>query len=572
MRKTWVKILVGTIVFFLILGILLLFFIQPLTSLQDVHQNPEIVIEDAQGQEIMHYINEHRITPIDLSLMSQKNIDLLLYMEDRDFYRHSGFNFQRILKTLWTNWTHHQSHGASTITQQYIKNVYLSSDKSWTRKIKEIYYAIKLEQLASKDEILEGYLNCIYLGNNIYGIENAGLFYFGKHYFELTAAEMISFIALLNAPSYYSEHLDLWNQRKNEIAHMLLKGEQITADEYQNAIKPLEFSENTKIYPDDLLYYTDAVYQEFKTIVLKAKFHEIIRIQTRYLPTMTPTETSASVALLAVDKEGFIVSCLGDSDYSASGFNIAFNGKRDIGSTIKPLLYYEALKCGYTPATTQYSAPFSFQYQNEWITIQNSGTYYPMKEISMKTALATSDNIYAIKTHLDIGMKTLANHLKKYQIDAPSLPSLALGSIGMSLYQLTRIYTQFFTEGEYLSLHFIEQIRIKDKVLFHQNKQSVILGIPRYFKQIKNLMSSVFDLSIPHATGNVISPFLTTECYGKSGLTDYDSYMIGFNEQYLVSVWVGYLDNRELKNNGIKRLPKTIFLKKINQLSSENSA
>lgn len=567
MKKKYIKIGIITSINLFFLFILLIFVIQPLNSIRDVQKNPHIIIVDEKGNELMHYVNKNRTTPIRLERLDSRNIDLLLYIEDKSFYKHSGFNLQRIAKTFFSNLFQNESYGASTITQQYIKNIYLDQSKTFSRKIKELYYAIKLEQIATKDEILEGYLNCIYLGNNIYGLANGAKYYFNMEYEEIGIKEMICLIALLNAPSHYANNIEEWNQKKNELALILYNGNCITKQEYNYVLTDIELYFCESLYPSPLLYYCDAVLDEFKSYTLTSKFNQEIIIHTKYneaLNQYTPT-TSANIASIAIDSDGFILSCIGDKSYQNSSYNIALNGNRDIGSTIKPLLYYEALKCGYTTSSTQYSAPYSFLYKNETVTISNSGNHYANKEISMKTALATSDNIYAIKTHLELGTKTLANHLKNYGISASPLPSLALGSVGMSLYQLTKIYTQFFTEGNYLKLRFIEKISIDGKTKVLNKISYKKLGEKKYFQQIKSIMNGMFDTTIPHATGASIANALIPICYGKSGLTDYDSYMIGFSDEILISVWVGFLNNEELVDINNKRLPKEIFLNQMNR-------
>lgn len=444
--------------------------------------------------------------------------------------------------------------------------MYLDNSKTFGRKFKELYYAIKLEQIASKDEILASYLNCIYLGNDIYGIANASSYYFNKSYTDLSIKEMTTFVALLNAPTYYSTHLDKLEEKKNRLLTVLLENNTITSKEYEQAKTPIEFHLNPYIYNSNLLYFTDGVLKEYKAMNLNPKFNQKVTIKTQYNMAMnTLAVTSlANYASIAVNKDGFILAMIGDKDYYTSSFNITVNGKRDIGSTIKPLLYYEALKCGYSTKQTYYSGPYSFSYHNETITIKNNASVYPYKDISMREALATSDNIYAIKTHQALGFKTLSNHLKKYNIEAKSLPSLALGSVGMSLQDLTRIYTQFFTEGKYLKLRYIEQIHIDNKKHYQAKMEYKTLGSSEDFKKIKDLMSSIFDSSIPHSTAASIASKLPTKCYGKSGLTDFDSYMMGFSDDILIGVWSGYLDNQPLEDITSKRIPKEIFLKLIN--------
>lgn len=559
------KLLLFFCIFFGVL-ILFLFFFQPIDSISDIHTTPEISITDSQNNELIHYIQHHKTTPVDLSQMNEKNIAILLDIEDKNFYKHSGFNISRICKTIFSNIINQESSGASTITQQYIKNTYLNNDKSIWRKIKELYYAIKLEQVASKEEILSGYLNCIYLGNDVYGIANGAKYYFNTHYSNLTTQQMVVLVALLNAPTHYSNDLEALENKKNNLLKVLLQDQIITQEEYFLAIKPIEFQYIPYLYNSNLLYFADGVIKEYTSLNLNPKFNKMITIKTRYQKEMNSKNfySAANYASIAVDKEGYILSIVGDKNYYTSSFNIATQGKRDIGSTIKPILYYEALKCGYTPKTSYYSGPYSFTYHNELVTIKNNASIYPYKSISMKEALATSDNIYAMKTHQAIGFKTLANHLKKYNIEASALPSLALGSVGMSLFELTRIYSQFFTEGTYLDFKYIESIQREDKNIYTRSFQMKSLGEKAYFKTIKNLMASVFDSTIPHATASSIQNSLKTKCYGKSGLTDYDSYMMGFSDDVLVGVWAGYLNNHPLEDTATKRLPKEIFASLIN--------
>lgn len=559
------KIMIAISSIFIIL-FLFLFFFQPIESIYDITKGKEFSIKDENNQEILHLINRHKTTPISIEKMNNKNIDILLTIEDKSFYQHSGFNIGRIFKTIFSNLKNNKSEGASTITQQYIKNVYLSNNKTFSRKIKELYYAIKLEQAVPKNQILEGYLNCIYLGNDIYGIADASHYYFNKSYEDLSIKEMTTFVALLNAPTYYSENIEKLNERKNILLKSLLKQNVITNEEYETAITPIQFHYNKNIYNSNLLFYVDQVLKEYEKINIPNKFNQVIEIETAYRPSMNEIKfnTDGDYASISVNKEGYILSLIGGKDYTSSKFNIATKGKRDIGSTIKPLLYYEALKCGFSTNKSYYSSPYSFTYQNEKVTIKNNNSNYPNRNITMKEALAASDNIYAIKMHQELGFKTLANHLKKYKIDTDPLPSLALGSIGMSLYDLTRIYTQFFTEGKYYSLSTIRTVKVKNKILYAHKPKYKTLGESKYFKQIKDLMQYTFDSTIPNATAANLSFYLKNKCYGKSGSTLYDSYMIGFNEKVLVSAWSGYIDNKELNEIEIKQLARKLFVNQIN--------
>ena len=175
-------------------------------------------------------------------------------------------------------------------------------------------------------------------------------------------------------------------------------------------------------------------------------------------------------------------------------------------------------------------------------------------------------NIYAIKCHLDLGMLTLKNHIEKYDIECSALPSLALGSVGMSLYELTSIYYQFFSEGCYINPIFIKEIKINNKSMYYTPNKKIINN-KDICKEIKELLYYPFDTTIKHSTLSSISNLVNTKCYGKTGTTDYDSYTIGFNEDNIVAVWVGNINNELLIDINNKKLPKELFYKSINALS-----
>lgn len=528
--------------------------------------NPRIIVLDENDEEIVYLNNLNKTSTVDIEDLQDKYIEYILWIEDKDFYKHSGFSIPRILKSILNNLFHSQKQGGSTITQQYVKNTYLSNKKSIGRKLKEIYLSIKLENNMTKDEILSEYLSALYFGNNVYGLSNAARYYFDKNIKELTDQEMISFIALWNAPTVYSNHLDKWNQKKNSLADTLLKKGILDSQTYQSVIRDIKLNLNPDFLNSNRSYFIDQVISEFKKLTIRANFNEVIRIKTYYNPNTedVASELNTDYALLSLNRQGYFTACIGDRNYTESSYNIAINGKRDIGSTIKPLLYYEAIKCGLGDSVFQ-SELYSFSYRKEIITVSNSSNHY-FNSIDMRTALAVSDNIYATKMHLKLGMNTLVNHLKKYNIEAKPYPSLALGSVGLSLKQLISIYFQFFSEGKYVYPKFIYEIEVNGKV-FQTKAEIIQMGDKKICNQLKEMMASVFDTSIPYATCNSIAARLNTKCYGKSGLTDYDSYMIGFDENHLVAVWSGDIENDELLNPEYKRLPKELFWKTINRLN-----
>ena len=556
------------IVIFIIILILTIFLLKIIHT--EININARIYILNNNNEDIAYINNSHKTNKEDLKNYNKEFIDYVLCIEDKAFYKHNGFDFKRIIKSIFNNIFKGSSEGASTITQQYIKNTYLTNEKSINRKIKEIMLAIKLEKQLSKDEILSEYLSCLYFGNNVYGMTNACKYYFNKAPQNLSKQEMISLIALWNAPSIYSNNLIKWNNKKNSIADILYENNLLTYNELNEIKRDLLLNINKEYINSNRLFYIDQVLNEFNALNIQTEFNSPIYIKTEYNNNTESINSSLDInySIISTNLDGYITSCIGDKSYYSSSFNIAMNGNRDIGSTIKPLLYYEAIKCGFRNKK-YYSEPYTFSYNNDEVSITNSSNnYYSL--IGMDKALAVSDNIYAIKTHLNLGMNTLVYHLKKYNISAKPIPSLALGSIGMSLKKLNDIYSQFFNNGIYTNSKFIKALTIQNKSYNYTTKKMHINN-PLICNQIKSLLSNTFNPNIPNATGKSISHLLNTKCYGKSGLTDYDSYMIGFNDENLVSVWCGDINNEKLNNSNYKKLPKELFYKTINCLENPGS-
>lgn len=550
---------------YIILLIILITIILTLLFLPKEKNNTEIQILDNNDDEISLLNNYNKTNSENINNINPKFIEMLLCIEDKDFYKHHGFSIKRIAGATINNLFSTTTQGASTITQQYIKTTYLNNSKNILRKIKEIILSIKLEYKINKDVILEKYLSSLYFGNNIYGLTNACKYYYNSNINELSASQMISLISLINAPSKYSNNLNKWHNKNCSIAKTLLENNIISKIEYNKVLTGINLNVNNEFINSNRQYFIDLIINEFKELKLKANFNQTIIIKTKYNKNTEQISSNldTSHSIISLTKEGYISSIIGDKNYYQSTYNIAINGKRDIGSTIKPLLYYEAIKCGQDKKIFT-SNKYSFKYNNEIVTITNSSNIYYNK-INLYNALAVSDNIYAIKMHMHLGMNTLVNHLKKYNISAKPLPSLALGSVGMDLKKLASIYFQFFNNGKYIKPRAIEFVII-DNINYHFKIKYTIVNNITICNKIKELLYAPFDLSIITSTCNSITNKLNTKCYGKSGLTDYDSYMVGFNEDNLVAVWSGDINNRKLINPQTKKLPKELFYKMINAL------
>lgn len=572
----------------MLLGIIIIFFtfkLETINSVNDISKLNKITIYDKNDEIIYEENNSHQANYVKLIDINPRFIRYLLTIEDKNFYKHPGFDPVRIIKVFFTNIVSKEKKGASTITQQYVKNLYLSNHKSYIRKLKEIYYAVKLENIYTKDEILEGYLNTIYFASNIYGIYDASYYYFNKHPKNLSINESALLIAMIKAPNTYSPLLnyEASMKRKNEILAILLKNKEISETEYQTSV-----AQNIEIhgihkqsYSSAIMFFKDHVLQEFYELGLKLDFGKNYNIYTSYDQALNERlntyinrnldDCNSSVVIM--DKQGYLVSCIGGNNYYESAYNIAYKAKRDIGSTIKPLLYYCALENGFTPLTTFTSEKSDFYLKNEKISFSNYHDIYENKKITMAYALATSDNIYAVKTHLFLRMKPLVALLKKFGIQSEEKPTLALGNVAMSLLDLTSIYHTLSTQGNYLKPHSIKTIADQNKKIYTTKSIPVRKLDSTICYQISELMTLMFDTrlnNIMHVTGTSLAPKITNMVAGKSGLTDFDSYMMSFNPYYTIGVWCGYTDNRELTSTYLQGMPKKIFYEAYDQLIKGN--
>lgn len=498
-------------------------------------------------------------------------INATLAIEDKNFYSHQGFDFLRILKALYVNVKNKKTlQGASTISQQYAKNLFLDFDKTWERKFEEAWLTIRLESHYDKNEILEGYLNSINYGG-IFGIENASKYYFGKSAKELTLAEASILAGIPKSPSNYSPLVNEEKAKNRQylILQAMVKNKYITQEEmdeaYDQELTYLGKTEKSK--SATLMYYQDAVMSELKTIksipssFLKTgglKIYTNLDMQAqlnmeenmnKYLTEDNPIQMAA---VMVKPNNGEVIALTGGRDYSKSQYNRAVTAKRQVGSTIKPFLYYAALENGFTPSTTFTSSKTTFAFsENKTYSPQNFGDTYPDKPISMAAALAYSDNIYAVKTHLFLGEETLVNTAKRVGIETAltPLPSLALGSQEISLIEMIRAYSTLANEGYKITPHLINKVEdINGNVLyeFKETKENVLNKSIVYIlnEMLSNCYSANFiDYTYPTCIN--IAPKVSKKYSVKTGSTDTDNLVFGYNSNILMGIWTGH-DNNEL--------------------------
>lgn len=508
---------------------------------------------------------------VKLDQISENLINATIAAEDKHFYNHIGFDYLRIGKALINNIKNKKTiEGASTITQQYAKNLFLDFGKTWTRKLQEAWITIKLESQYSKKEILEGYLNTINYGG-VFGIENASLYYFNKHASELTLGEATILAGIPKSPSNYSpiENEENAKKRQNTILNNMVKNKYITEEQKEEAKKEtLEYiGENNTDKITSLMYYQDTVINELKNIktipqsfldtkglkiytTLNQEYQKIL--EEKIKENLKDNNEIQVSSIIMEPTTGKILALIGGRDYKTSQYNRATQAKRQVGSTIKPFLYYAALENGFTPSTTFTSEKTTFSFENDkTYSPKNYNDKYPNKPISMAAAISYSDNIYAVKTHLFLGEETLVNIAHRIGIkdELEPIPSLALGTKELTLLEMMEAYGTLASGGYKNEPYLIEKIEDENgNILYeHKNNKEQVLNESQTFI-INELLTSTYQtdfIDYNYPTLISLAGKLSKKYAIKTGTTDTDRLIFGYNKDLLIGVWNGYDDNRE---------------------------
>lgn len=499
----------------------------------------------------------------------------VIAVEDKNFYNHHGFDYLRIAKAMLTNIKKKSIvQGASTISQQYIKNLYLDFDKTWKRKAEEAMLTLELEVHYDKDDILEGYLNTINYGQGNMGIVNASSYYFNKKPSELTLEEAIMLAGIPKNPAGYNpvSNYEASLKRAWVVAKSMLNNGYIDEDTYNNLFKErLEIFGQTKNNNlQMIMYYQEAVLNELSNIKkIPASLINAggLKIYTTLdLDEQTSLENNIlnnkvddelQVASVIVDpKTGAVKALTGGMNYAKSQYNRALKSKRQVGSTMKPFLYYAALENNMTMSSSFRSEETTFNLASgKTYAPQNAGNIYASKEITMAAALALSDNIYAVKTNLFLGVDKMIDVAKRTGINAnlDEVASLPLGTSEINILDYATGYTTFASGGYQKELYFIEKIEdIDGNVLYEHEDLNRLVINPNYTYILNEMMTSTtndayVDYTTPTALN--IASTLTHKYALKTGSTNTDYWIVGYNPDRLMMMWMGYDNNKEVNGN-----------------------
>lgn len=545
------------------------------------------VFLDSSDQQIGDFFTDERRYWVDLEDISPHLLEATVAVEDKDFYEHNGFDYSRIVGAIVADIkAGSKVQGASTLTQQYARNLYLSHEKTWTRKLNEALYTYRIEVFYEKDEILEGYLNTVYYGHGMYGAEAASRYYYGKSASELTLAEAAMLAGIPKGPSIYSPiaNPEKATNRQQLILKLMNDQEKITAAEKEKAVseqlvfKNEDWSASKSVAP----YFLDVVWTEASDILekqnlsiseggwtIKTTLNKAHQQAAEQAVKQNMPNSELQVAFVSMEaKSGHVTALVGGRDYSASSYNRVTLAARQPGSTIKPFLYAAAIEQGDSPLTFKDVSKTTFTYdrgRGEY-TPQNINGEFADHEISMAQALAISDNIYAVRTLDEVGYDTFNDTLEKFNLPTSDKkePSLALGTTETSLYDLTSAYNVFPSEGKSVNATTILSIAdAKGDIIYEAKPEKEEVLTEQQAFMLTHMMTGMFDnvySDYSPATGVSLRPKMTHTYAGKSGTTNSDQWMVGFSNELTTGVWNGYDQGKKLSVQADMAASKQIWI------------
>ncbi|MDV6379446.1 PBP1A family penicillin-binding protein [Sporosarcina sp. GW1-11] len=543
---------------------------------------------DHSGHQIGDHFSQQRRYWMELSDMSPFLSDAFIATEDQKFYSHHGFDYKRIAAAVLKDVkTMSKAQGASTITQQYARNLYLTHEKSWTRKFHEALFAYRLEVFYDKDTILEGYLNTVYFGHGMYGVEAASRFYFSKAAKELTLEEAATIAAIAKGPSIYSPLANPEKSRNRQLLVLSLmeSGGFITETQKERAsaekivLKTESWEDTKQVAP----YFLDAAWQEAEEILITkgrvpAEGGWTIRtsLNQQHQKTaeeviqqwMPPNDLQLGFVSMAADT-GFITSMVGGVNFADSSFNRVTQAKRQPGSAMKPILYAASLENGFNPLTFMTAEKTVFTYDEGRSTYEpsNINGEFAAKPISLAQAIAISDNIFAVKTLENVGYKQYTKMAQRLGIDVafPESPAVALGTSDVTLLEMTTAYNRIASKGLEVDPQMILSITDSTgKVIYEhtKKKKKQIMSAQDAFV-LTHLMTGMFDPVFSDylsSTGLSMRPKQTRPYAAKSGTTISDQYLIGFSPTLTAGIWTGFDRGKQLENLEDKAASKKIWI------------
>ncbi|HGQ6562456.1 TPA: penicillin-binding protein 1A [Campylobacter jejuni subsp. jejuni] len=547
-------------------------------------------IYDRNGKLVANIFEQHRFyAPYEE--LPPRLIEALVAIEDTSFFEHNGVNidaiFRAAVKIIKSGGK--TMEGASTLTQQFIKNTELTPERTITRKIREALLAYKMETILTKEQILERYLNFIFFGHGYYGVKTAALGYFHKNLNELSLKEIAMLVGMPKAPSSYdpTKHLDLSISRANNVISRMYNLGWISKADYDTAIKEIP-----QVYDDTLTqnaapYVVDEVIKQlspnikdlktggYKIILnidldvqnmaqnaLKFGYDEIVkRDKDANLSTLNG-------AMVVVNHQsGDVLALVGGVDYEKSNYNRATQSMRQLGSSFKPFVYQVAINLGYSPMSEIADISRIFEggagNNEDWKPKNEGGKFLGL--ITLKEALTRSRNLATINLALDMGLDVLYSKLMEFGFkDIPPNLSIVLGSFGISPLEYSKFYTMFGNYGTIKDPQIIRQVQDKTgKTILEFNSNERKVSDEAQIFLVLDMMRNVVEKGTGrHARVKDI------EIAGKTGTTNksVDAWFCGFTPEIEAIIWYGNDNNKPMRyTEGGARTAAPVFREFLTQ-------
>lgn len=548
-----------------------------IADLKNYKPNLSTSLYDANSNLVSQLYTEQRT----LTRLSDVPLNLqnaIIAKEDPRFYQHAGFDLKGIMRATINNLAHGKVvEGGSTITQQLARNLFLSGERTFARKIKEALLALQIEKYYTKKEILELYCNQVYFGNGAYGVEAAARVYFGKHANDLTLEECAMLAALPQAPSQFNpyKYPEIAKEKRDIVLEKMAQQGFITEEEKEEAQnKPITLS---RLEVKNAPYFIEYVRQKLETTygsnilyngglrvyttidtVLQTTAQEVFNYHIKKLTDRVEKLKGKKLdkplqgAMIGIDPQtGHIKLMIGGIDFSQNEFNRAVQAKRQTGSAFKPIIYACALENGFRLSDIIIDSPIVFTNEDgsEWKPENFSGKF--LGPTTLINGLTHSINIVTVKLLNKLGTKTVAAFARKLGIESPLSNDLtmALGSSSLSLLELTASFCPFANGG--MRVEPVAIIEVKDA-----NGKTLEQNIPKMQEAISEttayLTTYMLENVINKGTGREIRNMgLKIPCAGKTGSTnDYtDAWFIGYTPNFVLGIWIGFDDKETMGKN-----------------------
>jgi len=529
---------------------------------------PSIVL-DENGEEWARFQLD-RCEQVSLSQLPSHLVQAFIAAEDWNFFLHNGISWKGIARSILVNiYYGRKAQGASTITQQLVRLLFFDAKKTFSRKIKEQIYALLVEMQFSKEQILEIYLNHVYFGCGIYGVQAASQRFWLKRVDELTIDQSALLAAIICSPGRYNPILNPLSAEKRrnmilnrmvhlgfvreEVAQELVK-QPVTINQESVAITAPHLEETLRIFLEEvvgkkLLYSGGLIIQTTLNKEIQKKAQDIFQSECRKLKKKFGEDIDG--ALIMIDrKTGEIKALVGGFDFMVSKFNRALQARRQIGSTFKPLVYAAALQAGMTFADTEIDEPLElFQEKKLWCP-QNYNKKFN-GQVTLAYALSHSNNIVTIKTLLRIGMHKVIELAKKCRLKGPfhPYPSLALGCIDATLKEVVGMFNVFANDGMYVEPHYIKWVKNQwgTKVWKNSLEQEQVIS-----SYLCGQVSAVLQLGLQRMKKFFEQEqWISCQAISKTGTTNdaRTCWVVGSTPMFTTAVYIGCDNNRSMGKN-----------------------